>query len=96
MRHGFGAGASRLIVGDTQAHQTLESRLASFFGAESALLFNSGYQANVGVLSTLAGKGDVIFSDALNHASIIDGCRLSRADTVVYPHRDVEALSRLL
>ncbi len=96
MRHGFGAGASRLIVGDTTAHQHLERALASFFNAESALLFNSGYQANVGVLSTLAGAGDVIFSDELNHASIVDGCRLSRAKVVVYPHRDLSALQSLL
>ena len=96
MRHGFGAGASRLIVGDTTAHQSLEASLSRFFGAESALLFNSGYQANLGVLTTLAGDGDVIFSDALNHASIVDGCRLSKAKVVVYPHRDVAALEGLL
>jgi 8-amino-7-oxononanoate synthase len=96
MSFGLGAGASRLIVGDTAAHHALEEALGRFFGSEAALLFNSGYAANVGVLSTLAGDGDVIFSDALNHASIVDGCRLSRASTVVYPHRDVAALDALL
>ncbi|MBX5484067.1 MAG: 8-amino-7-oxononanoate synthase [Myxococcaceae bacterium] len=95
-RHGVGTGASRLVVGDTLAHRALEAKLAAFMGAESALLFNAGYAANVGVLSALAGKEDVLFSDALNHASLIDGCRLSRAKTVVYPHRDVDALERLL
>jgi 8-amino-7-oxononanoate synthase len=96
MRHGFGAGASRLIVGDTTAHHALEADLSRFFGSEAALLFNSGYQANVGVLSTLAGEGDIIFSDTLNHASLVDGCRLSRAKVVVYAHRDVEHLEREL
>ncbi|MBK7861902.1 MAG: 8-amino-7-oxononanoate synthase [Archangiaceae bacterium] len=96
MRHGFGSGASRLIVGDSLVHQALEAALAKHFNAASALLFNSGYQANVGVLSTLAGEGDVVFSDALNHASIVDGCRLSRARVVIYPHCDVAALERLL
>ena len=95
-RHGLGAGASRLISGDTQAHGSLEAALARFVGSEAALLFNSGYAANVGVLSALFGAGDVIFSDALNHASLIDGCRLSRAQTVVFPHRDVNALEALL
>ena len=96
LRHGLGAGASRLIVGDTEAHVSLERALARFVGSEAALLFNSGYAANVGVLSALFGPGDVIFSDALNHASLIDGCRLSRAQTVVFPHRDVQALEALV
>jgi 8-amino-7-oxononanoate synthase len=95
-RHGMGAGASRLIVGDSLAHGSLEKALARFLGTEAALLFNSGYAANVGVLSSLFGPGDVIFSDALNHASLIDGCRLARAQVVVYPHRDVEALEALV
>jgi 8-amino-7-oxononanoate synthase len=94
--HGLGAGASRLVVGDTTAHQSLERALARFEGTEAALLFNSGYAANVGALTALFGPGDVLFSDALNHASLIDGCRLSRARVVVYPHRDVEALEALL
>lgn len=90
--HGFGAGASRLIVGNLSPHRALEARIARWKRTESALLFNSGYHANVGVLSALAGPEDVVFSDALNHASIIDGCRLSRARTVVYPHLDLAAL----
>jgi 8-amino-7-oxononanoate synthase len=96
LRHGLGAGASRLVVGDTAAHQSLERALARFEGTEAAVLFNSGYAANVGALSALFGPGDVLFSDALNHASLIDGCRLSRAQVVVYPHRDVEALEALV
>jgi 8-amino-7-oxononanoate synthase len=95
-RHGLGTGASRLVVGDSSAHQFLELKLAGFMGASSALLFNSGYAANVGILSALMGEGDVIFSDALNHASLIDGCRLSRAARVIYPHGDLEELDRLL
>jgi 8-amino-7-oxononanoate synthase len=93
---GFGSGASRLIAGSLSIHRQLERSLADWTGAPAALLFNSGYQANVGVLSALAGRGDVIFSDALNHASIIDGCRLSRATVEVYPHLDLEALARRL
>lgn len=94
--HGVGSGASRLVVGDTVAHQRLEVRLAAFERSEAALLFNSGYAANVGTLQALVGPEDAVFSDALNHASLIDGCRLSRARVVVYPHADVEALERAL
>jgi 8-amino-7-oxononanoate synthase len=94
--HGVGTGASRLVVGDTAAHHRLEARLAAFEQAEAALVFNSGYAANVGTLQALVGPEDAVFSDALNHASLIDGCRLSRARTVVYPHADVEALARAL
>ncbi len=94
--HGFGAGASRLIVGNLSPHRALEARIARWKRTESALLFNSGYHANVGVVSALAGPDDVVFSDALNHASIIDGCRLSRARVVVYPHLDMAALRSLL
>lgn len=93
---GTGSGASRLVTGDSTAHRALEKAIAQFEGTEAALVFNSGYAANVGLLSTLCGEGDVIFSDALNHASLIDGARLSRAKTVVYPHRDVAALEALL
>ena len=95
-RLGLGAGASRLVVGDTTEHQALERELASFEGTESALLFNSGYAANLGVLSALCGPDDVVFSDALNHASIIDGCRLSRAKVVVYRHGDLAHLEQLI
>jgi 8-amino-7-oxononanoate synthase len=95
-QHGVGAGASRLIVGNLDPHHRFEAAVAEFHEVEAALLFSSGYQANVGVLSALAGPGDVIFSDSLNHASIVDGCRLSRAKTVVYPHVDVVGLRALL
>jgi glycine C-acetyltransferase/8-amino-7-oxononanoate synthase len=93
MRWGAGAGASRLISGNMQPHQRLERRVAEFKGYESALLFGSGYLANSGTISALAGRGEVVFSDELNHASIIDGCRLSRAETFVYRHADVEHLA---
>ncbi|HEV8320431.1 MAG TPA: 8-amino-7-oxononanoate synthase [Myxococcota bacterium] len=90
--HGVGAGSARLIAGTFPPHRALEEALAAWKGTESALLFSSGYHANLGILTALAGEGDVIFSDALNHASIIDGCRLSRARTQVYAHRDAAAL----
>jgi 8-amino-7-oxononanoate synthase len=90
---GAGAGASRLISGNMTPHRHLESRLARFKGYESALLFGSGYLANTGVIASLAGAGEVVFSDELNHASIIDGCRLSRAGTFVYRHGDLEHLA---
>ncbi len=93
---GTGSGASRLVTGDSTSHRALEKTIALFEGTEAALLFNSGYAANVGLLSSVCGEGDVIFSDALNHASLIDGARLSRAKTVVYPHCDVAALEALL
>ncbi len=95
-RHGCGSGASRLISGNMTAHEELEARLARFKGTEAALVFNSGYQANVGIVATLAAKGDVVLSDALNHASIIDGCRLSRAAVSVYRHCDMDHLKSLL
>lgn len=93
MRWGAGAGAARLISGNMPPHRELEERLAAFEGYESALLFGSGYLANVGAISALADRGEVVFSDELNHASIIDGCRLSRAKTFVYRHRDIEHLA---
>jgi len=96
VEYGAGAGASRLISGSMRLHETLEEQLAHFKGTEAALLFNSGYHANVGAITTLVGAEDVVFSDALNHASIIDGCRLSRARVCVYAHNDVEALDDLL
>ncbi|MGO8971494.1 MAG: 8-amino-7-oxononanoate synthase [Myxococcaceae bacterium] len=95
-RWGMGTGASRLVVGDTEAHQALEARLAQFEDAEAVLLFNGGYAANLGLVPALVGKGDAVFSDALNHASLVDGCRLSRAHTCVYPHADVGALAAQL
>ena len=93
MRWGAGAGASRLISGNMKLHRQLEERLATFKGREAALLFGSGYLANTGAIAALAGSGEVVFSDQLNHASIIDGCRLSRAETYVYRHRDLEHLA---
>jgi 8-amino-7-oxononanoate synthase len=92
MRWGVGAGASRLVSGTMTIHRRLEERLADFEGSEACLLFGSGYLANIGAIGALAGRGDTIFSDELNHASIVDGCRLSRAEVVVYRHRDVEHL----
>jgi len=92
MRYGAGAGASRLVSGNMTIHRRLEERLAEFERSEACVLFGSGYLANVGVISTLAREGDVVFSDALNHASVIDGCRLARAETFVYDHRDTEQL----
>ncbi|MDX6690096.1 MAG: 8-amino-7-oxononanoate synthase [Solirubrobacteraceae bacterium] len=91
-RWGVGAGSSRLVSGTMTVHRRLEERLARFKGTEAALLFGSGYLANLGVVSALSRAGEVIFSDELNHASIIDGCRLSRAETFVYAHNDMEHL----
>jgi glycine C-acetyltransferase/8-amino-7-oxononanoate synthase len=93
MRWGVGAGASRLVSGTMTAHRALEERLAAFKRTESALLFGSGYLANVGVVSALAGAGATVWSDELNHASIIDGCRLAKAQTAIYRHGDVEHLA---
>jgi len=92
MRWGIGAGASRLVSGTMTIHRRLEERLAAFKGTEGCVLFGSGYLANLGVVSALAGPGEVVFSDALNHASIVDGCRLARAEVFVYDHGDVEHL----
>ncbi|MBA3395543.1 MAG: 8-amino-7-oxononanoate synthase [Deltaproteobacteria bacterium] len=93
---GAGAGASRLIVGNHRRHVALEAAVGDWLQRDGVRLFNSGYAANVGVLSSIARAGDVVFSDELNHASIIDGCRLSRAEIVVYPHRDLAALEHAL
>jgi len=95
-RYGCGTGSSRLIAGHFALHADTEAKLARFKGTEAAILFPSGYQANVGTIGALVGRGDHVYSDALNHASIIDGCRLSRASTHVYPHGDVQALEREL
>ncbi len=92
MRWGVGAGASRLVSGTMTVHRRLEERLAAFKGRQSALVFGSGYLANAGTVAALARPGDVVFSDELNHASLIDGCRLSRAEVFVYDHCDPEHL----
>jgi 8-amino-7-oxononanoate synthase len=94
--YGCGAGASRLITGTTPLHEQLEQRLAAFKGCEQALLFGSGYLANVGVITSLVRAGDVVLSDELNHSSIIDGCRLSRAERRIYPHCNTTALAQQL
>ena len=90
--YGTGAGGSRLISGTSPIHRELEAQVAFFKGTEAALIFSSGYMANAGVISSVADKNWVIYSDRLNHASIIDGCRLSGARTVVYEHGDVNDL----
>lgn len=95
-RYGTGSGAARLISGNNPLCDELEKALADLKGTEAALSFNSGYHANIGAIPTLAGEGDVIFSDELNHASLIDGCRLSKAKTVVYRHHDLNQLEDLL
>src|SRR5262245_52748722 len=95
-QYGVGAGASALICGHTQAHEALEVRLAEFVRLPRALYFSTGYMANLGIVSALVGRDGTVFSDALNHASLIDGARLSRAVVRVYPHADIGALSRML
>jgi 8-amino-7-oxononanoate synthase len=92
MRWGVGAGASRLVSGTMTVHAQLEEQLAEFKGTGACVLFGSGYLANAGVVSVLAREGQVVFSDELNHASIVDGCRLARAQTFVYDHCDTEHL----
>lgn len=93
---GVGAGASRLIVGNHRLHMELESSIAEWLRTGAARLYGSGYAANVGTLSALLGPGDVVFSDELDHASIIDGCRLAKAQIVVFPHRDLAVLDEQL
>lgn len=95
-RWGAGSGAARLIVGSRPVHRELEEALADWKGTEAAVLFPTGFAANLGVLGALAGPGTLVCSDELNHASIIDGTRLARADVEVYPHRDLDVLDRLL
>lgn len=94
--NGLGGAASHLVCGHHQAHHQLEERLAAFTGRTGALFFSTGYMANMGVISAMAGRGDSIFSDSLNHASIIDGCKLSRATIRTYPHGDTDTLSKQL
>jgi 8-amino-7-oxononanoate synthase len=93
---GCAAGGSRLINGNLRVHEELEEELAKFVGADAALVFATGYMANVGLIPALVGAGDVVVSDALAHASIIDGCRLSRAAVRVFPHGDLTALEEIL
>ena len=87
-RWGVGSGASHLVSGHTQAHERLESHLAEFVGCEKAISFSTGYMANIAVLPALLGRGDEIFADKINHASLVDGALLSRATLTRYPHLD--------
>ncbi len=96
LQYGVGRGASPLVIGRATLHAELEQRLAVFENTEAALLFPSGYAANTGTIPALADRDDLILGDAKNHASIIDGCRLSRAEMHVYPHVDMAALEKLL
>lgn len=95
-RYSFGSASARLLTGTLPVYQELEDLLSSLYGKESALLYNSGYHANVGISSALNQKGDVVFSDKLNHASIIDGMRLSDGKFFRFPHNDMHALEKLL
>jgi 7-keto-8-aminopelargonate synthetase-like enzyme len=95
-RYGTGAGASRLISGNMEPHEDLERSLAAFAGTEAALFFPSGYQANTGALPALFDEDHVILTDELNHASLIDGIRLCRAERMIYPHNDIQALAAAL
>lgn len=95
-KYGTGSGGSRLVSGSTDLHRELEERIASFKSTESAIIFSSGYLANIGTISSLVGEGDIVYSDELNHASIIDGSRLSRADVRIYNHLDYGHLESLL
>ncbi|MDY6853312.1 MAG: 8-amino-7-oxononanoate synthase [Thermodesulfobacteriota bacterium] len=94
--YGTGACASRLIAGNMEVHEDLEKRVARFKGCQSALLFSTGYMANIGAITSLAGENDLVLSDELNHASIIDGCKLSGARIEVYPHKDVRKIKEIL
>jgi 8-amino-7-oxononanoate synthase len=95
-RWGVGAGASHLVLGHSEIHETLEQALACFVGLPRALLFSSGYMANIGAITALLGRDDAIFADRLNHASLNDACLLSRAQFKRYPHGDLDALDKLL
>lgn len=95
-QYGSGAGSARLIGGTNPLHEELEEAIASFKQAEAALLFPTGYMANLGVITALVGLEDLVIGDHLNHASLVDACRLSRAAFRVYPHRDVERLNTAL
>lgn len=93
---GCAAGGSRLITGNLACHEALESELAEFFATEAALAFNTGYMANVGTIPALVGQGDVLISDELNHASIIDGAKLARTEVAVFRHGDVSSFAEIL
>ena len=95
-RWGVGAGASRLVVGHLALHEEVEARLAEFKGTEAAVIFSTGYMANLGTISALVGPGDTVFCDRLNHASIYDGIKLSGANLARFPHRDLDRLEALL
>ncbi len=95
-KFGTGSGASRLLAGGVKLHNELEKKIAKFKNTPSALIFNSGYSANTGIIPALFDKDFLIFSDELNHASIIDGCRLSKAEIKIYKHKDIEHLKKLL
>ncbi|HGJ64451.1 TPA: aminotransferase class I/II-fold pyridoxal phosphate-dependent enzyme, partial [bacterium] len=95
-KFGAGSGASRLLAGGVELHSELERKIAKFKNTPSALIFNSGYAANTGIIPALFDNDFLILSDELNHASIIDGCRLSKAETKIYKHRDIEHLEKLL
>ena len=95
-KYGFGSGASRLLSGSYIPHKKLEEKIARFKGTEAALIFNTGYSANTGIIPALFGNEDAIFTDELNHASIIDGARLSKAEIKIYRHRNMNHLERLL
>ncbi|MEW6614361.1 MAG: 8-amino-7-oxononanoate synthase [Thermodesulfobacteriota bacterium] len=94
--YGTGACASRLISGNMEIHEELEKKTARFKGCQSAIVFPTGYMANIGVITSLVNKGDLILSDELNHASIVDGCKLSGAKVRVYPHKNIEKLKEIL
>lgn len=95
-KYGAGSGGSRLVSGSTDLHRQLEERIAKFKKTQSAILFSTGYLANVGTISSLVGPDDIVYSDELNHASIIDGCRLSKAEIRVYKHCDIAHLKSIL
>ena len=95
-KEGIGSGASRLVCGNMQAHRALEEKIAQFKGAQSCLVFSCGYMANIGIISSVFGRGDIIFSDKLNHASIVDGILLSGAAFKRYPHKDMNVLEEWL
>ena len=95
-QHGFGAGAARLVSGNTALHEALEQKIAAFEKREAAIVFSTGYMANLGAITALVGEEDAIIIDRLDHASIIDACRLSKAKLQVYPHKNTKALEKIL